>query len=83
MYNHILAEQENCCAICGSTATGSKNKGQFSVDHDHITGKIRGLLCTRCNTGLGSFRDNKEFLRKAISYLEDADHEIHRQTGIV
>lgn len=69
-YDRMLAGQGGCCAICGSTDTGSKNKGQFSVDHDHVSGKVRGLLCTRCNTGLGLFRDSCEFLGKAITYLE-------------
>ena len=77
-YNELLSKQDGCCAICGSTDSGSKNKGQFSVDHCHTSEKVRGLLCTRCNTGLGSFQDNPEFLQSAISYLETVDHEIHR-----
>ena len=80
-YDDMLAHQKGKCAICGSIDPGSKNKGQFSVDHDHVTGDIRGLLCTQCNTGLGSFQDNPEFLRMAISYLETVDHEVHRRSS--
>jgi hypothetical protein len=50
------------CAICGQPAV--------AVDHDHQTGEVRGILCHRCNLGLGHFRDNMEMMRKAIEYLE-------------
>jgi hypothetical protein len=43
---------------------------RLSVDHCHNTGKIRGILCTKCNTGLGSFKDNIELLMNAIKYLK-------------
>ena len=88
-YDQMLCEQGGGCAICESENPGSKNKGQFSVDHNHETGEVRGLLCTRCNTALGSFKDNPEFLRRAISYLEaattivDADHEVQRFASFV
>lgn len=58
------------CGICGSAKVGcSKRYGNFHVDHDHRTGRIRGLLCQGCNVGLGAFRDNPETLAKAIEYL--------------
>lgn len=53
------------CIICGGTQTI-----QLSVDHDHQTGRVRGALCTRCNLGLGHFRDDPELLRIAALYLE-------------
>lgn len=54
------------CKICNqSCSSGYK----LSVDHCHLTGEIRGLLCLRCNKGLGYFKDNPEFLSKAIKYL--------------
>lgn len=67
-YNKLLEAQGWCCAICGAEqcVTG-KN---FAVDHDHRTGKIRGLLCQFCNTALGKFQDSKKTLLKAIEYLE-------------
>lgn len=45
----------------------------LSVDHNHKSNKIRGLLCLNCNAGLGNFRDNITLLKKAISYLEEKD----------
>lgn len=51
------------CEICGTTDR------KLCVDHDHITGEIRGLLCSSCNVGLGYFRDSPELLTKAVQYL--------------
>lgn len=56
--------QNSSCAICGKVTT------KLYVDHCHTTGKVRGLLCMNCNTGLGHFKDNQTFLAKAIEYLE-------------
>lgn len=65
IYNEMLKKQNNCCAICyGNT------KRKLSVDHCHITGKIRGLLCTRCNTSLGKSKDNIKLLKSMIKYLK-------------
>jgi hypothetical protein len=61
----ILVKQENKCAICDCDITES-----FRPDHDHRTGKKRGLLCGRCNLGLGNFGDNPVLLQKASQYLE-------------
>ena len=72
-YNQILEKQNNVCAICGNPERTRHNNTDrvrnLAVDHCHTTGKIRGLLCTACNQGLGNFRDNPDFLAKAISYL--------------
>lgn len=67
-YNNLLESQGSCCAICGIDACSSGRN--FAVDHDHDTGKIRGLLCQGCNTALGQFRDNQKILQSAILYLE-------------
>jgi hypothetical protein len=67
-YDALLAEQGGVCVICGEAET-TKN-GFLYVDHCHATGRIRGLLCGLCNTGLGMFRDNPDLLRLAITYLE-------------
>jgi len=64
-YDIILESQNGVCKICGGA-----NPKRFAVDHDHKTGKIRGLLCSMCNGGLGLFRDNIDFLKKAIEYLK-------------
>jgi hypothetical protein len=74
-YRAKLSEQNNVCAICKQPET-AVIKGKvisMPVDHDHKTGKARGLLCTKCNRGLGLFRDDKQFLAFAIEYL--SSHE--------
>jgi hypothetical protein len=53
----------------GKKITENTYLGSLSVDHCHATGKIRGLLCTKCNQGLGSFENNVEWLQNAIDYL--------------
>ena len=75
-YASLLLEQNNLCAICGSPEKTKKNGKvlSLSVDHDHTSGNIRGLLCLSCNTGLGKFQDSENILRKAAAYLEYAKH---------
>ena len=69
-YDEMVALQSNSCAICGSTDVGGRGgSSRLAVDHDHTTGKVRGLLCANCNNGLGRFKDNPDFLQKAIDYL--------------
>lgn len=73
-YFEILEQQNELCKICGQIETHLSNVGEvvlLSVDHDHITGKVRGLLCDSCNNGLGRFKDNIEYLQSAISYLQE------------
>ena len=69
-YEKLLKEQEGKCAICEATEGNSKD-WNFAVDHDHETGKIRGLLCNNCNRGLGLLQDSEELLRKAAKYVEN------------
>ncbi len=71
-YRKRLSKQNNVCAICKQPETAViKNKLiAMPVDHCHKTGKTRGLLCTKCNRGLGLFDDNTEFLTNAINYLK-------------
>jgi hypothetical protein len=66
-YIKIFESQNNRCAICKSPSTGGKN--DWHVDHDHSTGKVRGILCNHCNRGLGAFKDNASVLTDAINYL--------------
>ncbi len=68
-YLTMLEAQDGKCAICGTTDTGKRKA--FAVDHCHNTGKIRGLLCSNCNTGIGNLRDDIELLERAIEYLRN------------
>jgi hypothetical protein len=68
-YDTMLLEQGYRCSICKSESPGL-NRKHFSVDHNHITGKVRGLLCHRCNTALGGFLDDIFILEEALTYLK-------------
>lgn len=67
-YDRMSVIQGHKCAICGSQNPGT-NRNHFCVDHDHITGEIRALLCCKCNQGLGYFNDDLGLLEKATEYL--------------
>lgn len=67
-YNKMLIAHNNSCAICG-THESEMRKG-ICIDHDHVTGKIRGLLCEPCNQGIGMFKDNIVSMASAINYLK-------------
>lgn len=64
-YNKLLKKQNGVCAICKKTEINRK----LSVDHNHETGKIRGLLCQKCNAGIGMFQDNIKLFQNVIGYL--------------
>lgn len=71
--------QRGRCFICDKEMKMPlSRRGQcldtVAIDHDHGTGKVRALLCNSCNKGLGYFRDNISFLRKAAKYLEDTSN---------
>lgn len=68
LYEQRLIDQNYACAICGKHV--SESKTALAADHDHITGKPRGLLCTQCNVMLGFAKDDPSILAKAILYLE-------------
>jgi hypothetical protein len=74
-YYSILASQGGGCGVCGALHPDGK---PLHVDHDHATGRVRGLLCFNCNGGLGQFRDDVDALANAIGYLARNDdlHEI-------
>lgn len=65
-YDEMFAVQGGACAICESKRKTSR---RLAVDHCHQTGRVRGLLCSRCNTGLGQFGDSLEGLIAAVSYM--------------
>jgi len=65
-YKVLNEVQKGLCAICGKPDYKS-----LAVDHDHKTGKVRGLLCHKCNTAIGMFDDDTNILLKAVDYLEE------------
>lgn len=68
-YKKLLILQNEQCFLCGTNdPMGPTN--MFVVDHCHKTGKIRGLLCNHCNTGIGKLHDDPQLLRKAADYIE-------------
>lgn len=67
-YMLMLHEQKNVCAICEKPEPVESRS--LSVDHDHSNGRIRGLLCSNCNPGIGKFKESIDLLKKAIAYLE-------------
>ena len=73
-YEKMYDKQKGLCFICGNPETTQCNNGKsrkLAVDHCHKTGKIRGLLCTSCNRGLGYFQDSIDLLTKATEYLRN------------
>lgn len=71
-YNELLVKQNNVCCICGlpEIVVRSNQIQNLSVDHCHVTGTVRGLLCMACNVGISRFKDNIDILASAISYLQ-------------
>jgi hypothetical protein len=70
-YNDRLKNQNYRCLICGIHIDELPKK--LSVDHNHITKKVRGLICYKCNLGIANFNDNIDILYSAIKYLKDND----------
>lgn len=69
LYEQMLSRQEGGCAICGRT---EGEEGRFlAIDHDHTTGRLRGLLCFACNVAIGHLGDDPDTLQKAVSYLQN------------
>lgn len=66
-FDGMLAAQDGRCAICATDTPGVKG---WCVDHCHDSGRVRGVLCTSCNTAIGQMKDNPVRLRAAADYLE-------------
>lgn len=64
-FSAMIVEQNSCCKICNCFLDNPQ------IDHNHTTGKIRGLLCRNCNTSLGLLNENVDTLRSMIDYLND------------
>jgi hypothetical protein len=82
-YMEMHNRQGGVCKICGQPETKKQRRGKsqkvtadsLHVDHDHKSGKIRGLLCNRCNHLLGEAEDSIQILASAIKYLEEAKND--------
>lgn len=73
-YSFLLEKQNSICAICGREETAVDRNGKIKklqVDHDHETGKIRGLLCSTCNRGIGYLQDDISIIENALEYLKE------------
>lgn len=84
-YNSLLTEQKGVCAICRKPPAKGKH---LHVDHDHIDGKVRGLLCNECNTGIGFLKDSPTIIEAALKYVKQfsqlrlvASNDDDRQTA--
>lgn len=69
-YDDLFDAQGGKCAICG----GHEESVLLSVDHNHETGEVRGLLCRPCNSALGFFKDDPALVESALAYLKEASH---------
>ena len=65
----LMVKQDGCCAICGQPQKDLKRK--LALDHCHVTGRVRGLLCNNCNLLLGCAKDNVYRLQSAVDYLSE------------
>jgi Autographiviridae endonuclease VII len=74
-YTEALARQKDACGICGSKEVNHSLQTRLVVDHDHVTGRFRGLLCHNCNVSLGLMRDDIAVLERAIAYLQASREE--------
>jgi Recombination endonuclease VII len=74
---YLLFESQGWkCDICGKDGSDmayTTSAGDFKVDHNHETNRVRGILCDRCNRGLGYFKDNPDWLRRAADYVEEGE----------
>jgi len=68
-YNRMFEDQSGCCAICLKPYIHEFHK-KLSVDHCHVTGLVRGLLCHPCNAAIGSLGDDPDRIRRAADYVE-------------
>lgn len=69
-YTKMVCDQNGLCLICNNPPTGSGRYEELFVDHDHVTGKVRGLLCNGCNTALGMVKESTDTLSNMIDYIK-------------
>ena len=79
-YKELLLSQDNKCKICGVGSNPDRRANYLVIDHNHSTGDIRGLLCTKCNALLGLALDSEDILERAKLYLQNS--KINNPTAI-
>jgi hypothetical protein len=67
-WDRLIALQGNACAVCKTTQPGGRGE-RWHIDHDHVTGQVRGLLCQLCNVGIGNLRDDPQIIMAAAQYV--------------
>lgn len=79
-FDELMAAQGARCAICRITQAEymEATKRRFAVDHDHKTGRVRGLLCNQCNTALGLLRESPALVERAADYLHEGTSSIQK-----
>ena len=72
-YEEYQKNQKNTCAICGKEETATNQYGikKLAVDHNHLTGEVRGLLCAKCNMALGLLNEDITIMSKMITYISE------------
>jgi len=79
-YNALLKNQDYKCKICGKKNDNDKT---LSIDHCHETGRVRGLLCIRCNSGIGFLKDNPSLAAEALFYLLETEPKNNLKAQVV
>jgi Autographiviridae endonuclease VII len=69
-YQEMLDKQGNRCQICRKLHNVDIKRGRLYIDHNHTTGKVRGLLCNNCNSGIGNLQDDPDIVQSALEYLK-------------
>lgn len=84
-YDSLHLKQNGRCAVCNKTETHKVwgKTSQLSLDHDHLTGRVRGLLCHSCNSCIGYGKESPTLLRNAASYLENHHPNKAREMGLL
>jgi hypothetical protein len=76
-FEDLKRKQRGACAICGASVGNARGRGggpsRLAIDHDHSTGIVRGLLCIRCNTGIGLFEERVDLLEATRRYLSKVE----------
>jgi hypothetical protein len=79
-YNKMLLEQDGKCYTCSVKAEDTQRK-YLCVDHNHLTGEVRGLLCDLCNTALGLLKENQETIANLSKYLHEKGSCVLKEVG--